>query len=259
MSRDIGSTSTTSSSSLVAKELDAVNVNLPLFEGQRSPAKLNNEVKVGEMMNHLGVSSSPTGLSSPAKISQRCKKQPQSDTQSEWVKVGKGKATVSNFIVAPLVHVEPSSSNLPVIQEVTPEVDNLAPPSSEQYELQGPQIEEHEQDDPDAAAQVILKDTEQRDVAPSKDWESLPRLLGSNDYANSPLAPSGLLLLVVFLRVLVACIALCSLVLWRFEAVFAADCPRWFFRSGHAAARWFLSELGSVLLPCASSWCFLGP
>ncbi|KAL6977500.1 hypothetical protein U1Q18_026299 [Sarracenia purpurea var. burkii] len=38
-----------------------------------------------------------------------------------------------------------------------------------------------------------------------------------------------------------------------FEAVFVADSPRWFFRSDLAAARWLLSELGSVLLPCASS------
>ncbi|KAL6958517.1 hypothetical protein U1Q18_050044 [Sarracenia purpurea var. burkii] len=65
-----GSTGTTSSSSPVAKGLDAVNVTLPLLEGQRSPVKLNKEVIVGETMNHPGVSSSPTGPSSPAKISQ---------------------------------------------------------------------------------------------------------------------------------------------------------------------------------------------
>ncbi|KAL7001693.1 hypothetical protein U1Q18_002841 [Sarracenia purpurea var. burkii] len=70
MSRDGGSTGMTSSSSLVAKELDVVNVTLSLFEGQRSPTKLNNEVKVGETMNHPRVSSSPTGPSSSAKISQ---------------------------------------------------------------------------------------------------------------------------------------------------------------------------------------------
>ncbi|KAL7000100.1 hypothetical protein U1Q18_001250 [Sarracenia purpurea var. burkii] len=70
MSRDGGSTGTTSSSSPVAKELDAVIVTLPLFEGHRSPTKLNKEVKVGKTMNHPGVSSSPTELSSPVKISQ---------------------------------------------------------------------------------------------------------------------------------------------------------------------------------------------
>ncbi|KAL6959467.1 hypothetical protein U1Q18_039616 [Sarracenia purpurea var. burkii] len=70
MSRGGGSTGTTSSSSLVAKDLDTVNVTLPLFEGQRSPAKLNKEVKVGETMNHPRVSSSPMRPSSPAKISQ---------------------------------------------------------------------------------------------------------------------------------------------------------------------------------------------
>ncbi|KAL6976518.1 hypothetical protein U1Q18_025309 [Sarracenia purpurea var. burkii] len=70
MSRGGGSTGMTSSSSPVATELDAVNVTLPLFEGQRSPAKLIKEGKVGETMNHPGFSPSPTGSSSPAKISQ---------------------------------------------------------------------------------------------------------------------------------------------------------------------------------------------
>ncbi|KAL6961584.1 hypothetical protein U1Q18_039358 [Sarracenia purpurea var. burkii] len=58
------------SSSPVAKELDAVIETLPLFEGQRSSEKLNNEVKEGETMNHPGVSPSYTGQRSPAKISQ---------------------------------------------------------------------------------------------------------------------------------------------------------------------------------------------
>ncbi|KAL6958589.1 hypothetical protein U1Q18_048169 [Sarracenia purpurea var. burkii] len=70
MSRDGGSTRTMGSSSPVAKELDAVSETLPLFEGQRSPAKLNDEVKEVETMNHPGVSPSPTGQRSPAKISQ---------------------------------------------------------------------------------------------------------------------------------------------------------------------------------------------
>ncbi|KAL6969516.1 hypothetical protein U1Q18_029228 [Sarracenia purpurea var. burkii] len=211
MSRDGGSTRTMGSSSPVAKELDAVSETLPLFEGQRSPAKLNDEVKEVETMNHPGVSPSPTGQRSPAKISQvfsealrqdrevtegdeedqeegeidaasleeeidvvelkrrnlvrafghdtkRCKKQPQSETKSEWVKVGKGKATVTNFIVSPPEHTEPSSSNFPAIQNATPEADNLAPPSGEQQEMQEPQIEEQEQEVPEVDDQVMLND-----------------------------------------------------------------------------------------------------
>ncbi|KAL7000302.1 hypothetical protein U1Q18_001450, partial [Sarracenia purpurea var. burkii] len=62
MTRDGGSTGTTGSSSPAAKELEAVSVNLPVFEGQRSSAKLYNEAKGGETTNHPGVSASPTGL-----------------------------------------------------------------------------------------------------------------------------------------------------------------------------------------------------
>ncbi|KAL6999760.1 hypothetical protein U1Q18_000918 [Sarracenia purpurea var. burkii] len=284
MSRDGGSTRTMGSSSPVAKELDAVSETLPLFEGQRSPAMLNDEVKEVDTMNHSGVSPSPMGQRSPAKISQvfsealrqdcevtegdeedqeegeidaasleeeidivelkrrnlvrgeslavqiedeenddcqeegeidllelkrrnlvrdkalaerelmyideiraqktglvdkafghdtkKCKKQTQSETKSEWVKVGKGKATVTNFIVSPPEHTEPSSSNFPVIQNATPEADNLAPPSGEQQEMQEPQIEEQEQEGPEVDDQVMLNDRGcwARHLTPTRLW-----------------------------------------------------------------------------------------
>ncbi|KAL6961572.1 hypothetical protein U1Q18_039345, partial [Sarracenia purpurea var. burkii] len=88
----------------------------------------------------------------------RCKTQPQPKTMSEWVKVAKSKATVTNFIVSPPEHTEPSSSNFPVIQNATPEADNLAPPLGEQQEIQEPQIEEQEQEVPEVADQVMLND-----------------------------------------------------------------------------------------------------
>ncbi|KAL6964834.1 hypothetical protein U1Q18_035889 [Sarracenia purpurea var. burkii] len=39
-----------------------------------------------------------------------------------WVTVGKGKETVSQFSVAPLENAVPSASNLPIMQQIVPEV-----------------------------------------------------------------------------------------------------------------------------------------
>ncbi|KAL6987767.1 hypothetical protein U1Q18_013514, partial [Sarracenia purpurea var. burkii] len=52
----------------------------------------------------------------------RCKQQVKPKEKAVWVTVGKGKETVSQFFVAPPANAVPSASNLPIMQQIVPEV-----------------------------------------------------------------------------------------------------------------------------------------